>query len=59
MLVSLSSLGSQQSKPTQQLWDDIIWLLNYAETNPEAKICFVKSDIVLYVSSDGSHCLEP
>ena len=36
MLVALGNLATQQSKPTESLWNDIIWFLNYASSHPEA-----------------------
>ena len=58
MLVALGTLASQQSKPTEALWDDITWFLNYAATHPTTKICYSKSDMILHISSDGSYCSE-
>ena len=58
MLVALGTLASQQENPTEALWNDITWFLNYAATHPDAIICFSKSDIILHVSSDGSYLSE-
>lgn len=58
MLVALGTLATQQSKPTQSLWDDITWFLNYAASHPDAKLCFSASDMILYVASDGSYLSE-
>ena len=58
MLVELVILASQKSQPTEELWNDIIWFLNYAATHPDAKICFLKSNMILYVASDGSYLSE-
>ena len=40
MLVALGTLATQQSKPTESLWNYITWFLNYAASHPHAKICF-------------------
>ena len=37
MLVALEALATQESKPTESLWDDITWFLNYAASHPDAK----------------------
>ena len=58
MLVALGTLASQQENPTDALWDDITWFLNYAATHPDAKICYSKSDMILHISSDGSYLSE-
>ena len=36
MLVALGTLATQQSKPTESLWNDITWFLNYAASHPDA-----------------------
>ena len=58
MLVALGTLATQQSKPTESLWDDITWFLNYAASHPDAKICFSASDMILHIASDGSYLSE-
>ena len=58
MLVALGTLATKQAKPTESLWDDITWFLNYAASHPDAKICFSASDMILYVASDGSYLSE-
>ena len=54
MLVSLGTLAYQQLQPTEGMWDNSTWFLNYAVTHPNANIYFSKSDTILYVASDGS-----
>ena len=58
MLVALETLATQQSKPTESLWNDITWFLNYAASHPDAKKCFSASDMILHISSDGSYLSE-
>ena len=36
MLVALGNLSNQQSKPTEYLWNNNKWFLNYAASHPEA-----------------------
>ena len=47
MLVSLGTLSTQQSKPTESLWAEITWFLNYAASHPDAKNGFSASDMIL------------
>ena len=58
ILVALGNLANQQSKPTEYLWDEITWFLNYTASHPDAKICFSASDMILYIASDGSYQSE-
>jgi hypothetical protein len=55
MLVALGDLSSDQSRATAKTWDDIVWLLNYAHTHPNAEIRYVASDMWLHVHSDASY----
>ena len=54
MLVALGTLATQQSKPTESLWNDITWFLNYAASHPHT-IFFSASDMILHIASDGSY----
>ena len=58
MLVALGTLATQQSEPTESLWDDITWFLNYSASHPDAKICFSASNMILHIDSDGSYLFE-
>ena len=58
MLVALGTLASKQSKPTDALWDDTTWFLNYAANHSTAKTCYSKSNITLHISSDCSYCSQ-
>ena len=44
MLVALGTLATQQSKPTEYLWNDITWFLNYFASHPDAKFFFSASN---------------
>ena len=59
MLVALGTLASQQANPTTSTWNDIVWFFNYAATYPNASIRYTHSDMILFVSSDGSYLSEP
>ena len=55
MLVALGNLATQQSKPTEPLWNDINWFLKYAASHLDAKKNFSASDMILHIASDGSY----
>ena len=40
MLVALGTLATQQSKPTEYLWNEITWFLNYSASHPDANFFF-------------------
>ena len=58
MLVDLGTLSNQQSKPTESLWDESTWFLNYYASHPDTKNCFSASDMILYIASNGSYLSE-
>ena len=58
MLVALGSIAATQAKATEKTHDEIIWLLNYAASNPDASILYTASDMVLHIHSDGSYLSE-
>ena len=37
---------------------EIVWLLNYAATHPDATINYHASDMILHVASDASYLCE-
>ena len=47
MLVSLSTIGSQQNNPTERTMSELVWFLDYCATNPKAVICYHTSDMVI------------
>ena len=59
MLVALGSIAAQQNNPTQKTMSEITWLLDYCAANPDAKIRYNASDMVLWISSDASYLSEP
>ena len=58
-LVALSTLASEQSKATERTVSNMEWLLDYLATNPDAKIRYYKSDMILNIHSDASYLSEP
>ena len=58
MLGTLSSIGSQQSKPTEKTMSKLVWFLDYCATNPYYVICNHASDMVLWTESDASYLSE-
>ena len=47
MLFTLGTLSSQQSKATEQTYYETLWLLNYANSNPNATIRYTASNMIL------------
>ena len=59
MLVTLSKLSHMQAKPTQLTLQLIQHLLDYCATNPNAKLRYTPSDMILKIHSDASYLSEP
>ena len=59
MLVALGSIASQQANAIIKTYDECLWILNYAASNPEATSKYIASDMVPYVHSDASYLSEP
>ena len=59
MLPALGNLASQQANPTKRTMSDITWLLDYCATLLEAKLKYIKSDMILWTASDASYLSEP
>ena len=59
LLVSLSSIASQQSKPTQQTLKTARQLLDYIASQEEAVLTYNASDMILAAHSDASYLSEP
>ena len=58
ILVTLSSLASQQSSPTQTTLQRIKHLLDYIHTHPQATLRYYSSPMTLSVDSDASYLSE-
>jgi hypothetical protein len=58
LIMPINVLASEQSKATEVTAEKVIKLLNYCNTNPETKIRYHASDMILYVHSDASYLSE-
>jgi hypothetical protein len=58
MLVTISSLSTQQANPTTNTMTAVNHLLDYCATHPTAIIRFHASDMKLHVESDASYLSE-
>ena len=58
ILVTISSLSTQQAKPTVRTRAAVNHLLDYCATHPNAVTRFHASDMVLHVESDASYLSE-
>ena len=59
ILVALSEIAGQQSKPTKHTMKRVNKFLDYMATNPDAKIRYYASDMILNVHSDASYLTAP
>ena len=55
MLVALGGLASAQAQSTENTWDKIVWILNYAATYPNEEIKYQASNMCLHTHSDVSY----
>jgi hypothetical protein len=51
---AIGTLASQQAHGTKATLDALTQLLIYCMTHPDAKVCFIASDMVLHMHSDAS-----
>ena len=58
MLVALGTIAGQQAKATTSTMAAANWILDYAATNPIAKLRYRASDMQLYSHSDASYLSE-
>ncbi len=59
MVTALSSITSNQAKPTEETMSNIKFFLDYAASNQDAIITYRASDMVLAVHSDASYLSKP
>ena len=59
MLISLGSIDEQKTQATEQTYNEFMWLLNYASSNPDATIHYSSSNMVLHIHSDESYIPDP
>jgi hypothetical protein len=58
-LVGLNSIATEQAAATKKTVKSVKDLLDYAATNPHAKIRYWASDMILQIHSDASYLSEP
>jgi hypothetical protein len=54
----INVLASEQSNATEVTANKVIKLLNYCNTQPETKIRYHASDMILHIHSDASYLSE-
>ena len=59
MLVALSAIASEQSKPTEAMMEKTRQFLDYVVTHPDATLTYRASNMVLNMHSDTSYLIEP
>ena len=57
MLVALRNLAMTQGKPTDKIYNDVVWLLNNTNSHPTFVTSYKQSDIIIQVQSDASYLL--
>jgi hypothetical protein len=56
ILTALSSLATEQAKPTQTTMEKVKQLLDYCPSQEEAIITYNKSKMILVVHSNAGYC---
>jgi hypothetical protein len=59
ILVALNDIAGEQSAPTASTRAKCTKLMNYLATNPQAKIRYHASDMILYIESDAAYLVLP
>ena len=59
ILPALNTIGSEQSKPTNQTMKKCHRLLDYVATFPNVYLRFCASDMVLHIDSDAAYLVAP
>ena len=54
MLVDISDLSSAQLNASIRMWDDLVWVINYAATHPDASITY-EHKYASYLSAPKTH----
>ena len=55
MLFALRDLSATKSKATEQTYNNIVWLLNYAASHPTSVLRYKQSKMILRPPSDVSY----
>ena len=58
MLVFMNTITTSQSHYTTTPMGDIMWLINYAETHPNATLHYRAEDMILHVARNVSYLCE-
>ena len=58
ILAALNAISAAQANATTTNMGDIVWLLNYAATHPDATINYHARDMILHVAIDASYLCE-
>ena len=58
MLAALNAISVLQANATTTTMGDIVWILNYAATHPNATINYLARNMILHVASDDSYLCE-
>ena len=58
MLAALNTISAAHANATTTTMGDIVWILNYAATHPDATIHYHVSDMILHVTSDAYYLCE-
>eukprot|EP00957_Ditylum_brightwellii_P065274 4950886-Ditylum_brightwellii.AAC.1 len=58
MLIALSSIATEQNNGTTSTSQVVAMLLDYTATNPDTKIRFRRSDMILHIHIDASYLSE-
>ena len=59
LLPAVCLLASDQSAPTQSTWKSALRLLGYAKANPDGRLVYQPSDMILRIHSDASYLNRP
>ena len=59
VLMTLSSIASEQMKATEKTHSRCVQLLNYLASNAEAKVRFHASNMIMNIHSDASYLSKP
>ena len=58
MLLALNDISTEQAHTTTTTMGDIVWLLNYALTKPDATLHYHTINMILHIDSDASYICE-
>eukprot|EP00957_Ditylum_brightwellii_P133832 10204228-Ditylum_brightwellii.AAC.1 len=57
--MAINAITAQQANPTIMIAKDIVHLLNYCSTPPDAVLCYAASGMILHIHSDALYLSEP